>query len=495
MRVNLVTEGTYPHFHGGVSVWTDQLVRGLAEHEFEVTAFTGTGNESQSWAYPDNVSHRTTVPLWPPVREDARPSRAARRRFAAAWEVIVVSFLGGEVPAEERDEAWQELCHPAVGRFASGLVAGREAARSAVHQFHRARTHDQIPPSVPDPALIEILEALDHVSAAFRSLAVEPAQVDMSHAVSNGLAAIPCLINYWADGTPFVVSEHGVYLRERLLALRPGATSPASRVILQGLSREVSTLAYRHAALLAPGNRYNRRWEERLGCAPERIQTTYNGVDAREFDVVPEPVEPTLVFAGRIDPIKDVETLLRAFADVSSTLPHSRLRVFGPTPKGNEEYALRCRRLADELGIAGSVTFEGRVDRIGDAYDAAQVVVLPSISEGFPFTVIEAMCAGRPVVATDVGGTAEAVGSTGFVVPPRNPSAMAAACLELLCNDDLRGRLGRAARERVLANFTIDVAMETMRRVYERTSRADLAGTAALPAQVPSARVPVVSVA
>ena len=116
--------------------------------------------------------------------------------------------------------------------------------------------------------------------------------------------------------------------------------------------------------------------------------------------------------------------------------------------------------------MAEAVTFEGRVPEIRDAYAAGQVVVLCSITEGFPYTLIEAMTCGRPCVATDVGGVTEAVGDTGLVVPPRRPAELAKACLTLLRDADLRKRLGDAARLRALEYFTVDRAISAFDEIY-----------------------------
>jgi polysaccharide biosynthesis protein PelF len=205
----------------------------------------------------------------------------------------------------------------------------------------------------------------------------------------------------------------------------------------------------------------------RLGADPVRIETVYNGVDPADFPPAGrEPELPTITWAGRIDPIKDLETLLRAFALVRERLPAARLRVFGGTPAGNEAYRDRCLALAAELGVAGAVSFEGRVAQIRDAYAAGHVVVLSSISEGFPYTLIEAMTSGRATVSTDVGGVAEAVADVGLVVPPRDPDAMAEACLRLLRDDLLRHRMGAAARRRALELFTVDRAVDAFDAMY-----------------------------
>jgi len=92
--------------------------------------------------------------------------------------------------------------------------------------------------------------------------------------------------------------------------------------------------------------------------------------------------------------------------------------------------------------------------------------VLCSISEGFPYTVIEAMTCGRPCVATDVGGVNEAVADAGIIVPPRSPESLAQACLTLLQDAPQRRRLGAAARMRALEYFTVDRAISAFDEIY-----------------------------
>jgi glycosyltransferase involved in cell wall biosynthesis len=227
--------------------------------------------------------------------------------------------------------------------------------------------------------------------------------------------------------------------------------------------------AYRYADVIAPVCRYNRLWEVANGTPPSRIRPVHNGVDPKAFPVaVAEPELPTLVFVGRIDPLKDIETLLRSFAEVRDKLPHARLRMFGPVPEGGEEYFQRCVQLSTDLGLDdGGATFEGKISPPAEAYHAGHVVVLTSISEGLPYVVLEAMASGRPVVATDVGGVAEAVGDAGLLVPPKDPSAVAAACVQLLSDKRKREALGRAARSRVLEFFDVERCFGTYLGLYE----------------------------
>ncbi|MER7974228.1 glycosyltransferase, partial [Streptomyces sp. NPDC096080] len=127
---------------------------------------------------------------------------------------------------------------------------------------------------------------------------------------------------------------------------------------------------------------------------------------------------------------------------------------------------------------------------IKDAYAAGNVVMLSSISEGFPFTLIEAMSCGRATVSTDVGGVREAVGDTGLVVPPRDPDAMAAAALDLLADAARRRAMGEAARLRVIEQFTLRQTIDTFRAIYhELPHLTPERRTVPVPAPLPAATV------
>jgi glycosyltransferase involved in cell wall biosynthesis len=320
----------------------------------------------------------------------------------------------------------------------------------------------------PMPTVHDAVTAMQLVEHCLRPLSFElPGRADVSHVATNGLGVLPALMAKWQYETPMVVSEHGIYLREQYLR-GPDLPYPwAVKVLYLGFLRQVCALGYREAETIAPCNIYNRRWEERLGADPARIRTVYNGVDPANFPVADaEPEQPTISWAGRIDPIKDLPTLLSAFAIVHQEMPQARLRLFGSPPKGGEAYLEHCKELVSQFGIDDAVTFEGHIDKVREAYGAGSIVALSSVSEGFPYSLIEAMTCGRTCVATDVGGVTEAVSDTGLVVPPGSPGRFAEACLTLLSDDELRRKYAAAARARALEFFTIDGAITKFDEIY-----------------------------
>jgi glycosyltransferase involved in cell wall biosynthesis len=127
------------------------------------------------------------------------------------------------------------------------------------------------------------------------------------------------------------------------------------------------------------------------------------------------------------------------------------------------------------------VDFVGPVSSSREAYATGNIVALSSVSEGMPYTVIEAMMCGRATVSTDVGGVAETVGDAGLVVPPGDPAAFAAACVAILRDPARRAALAGAARQRALAHFTLDQMLAAYDHLYE-----DVRAPERLPEGVPA---------
>lgn len=472
MRIALLGEGTYPITTGGVSTWCDQLVRGLPEHSFDVVTLVGAERDI-SWHLPGSVSSITTIPMWDPVRAAGRIARHRGRAsvhaaLAQVWKAAFAAEGPGLPDPLVLAEARAGLRE--LSRTRGVGLAGLLAAEGSTEHILRAW------PTAPGghrTRRITLAEAAQAAYLSDRMLAVLDRpwpEADLVHATVNGPAALLALARHWHDGTPFILTEHGVYIRERYLALAALNLPWATRYAVMALVRLTCQLAYTDAAMLAPVSDFNARWAAYLGADPGRTRRIHNGVDHGQFPpLVDEPAAPTVSFVGRIDPLKDLHTLVSAFAAARSDVPTGRLRLFGPVPRGNEGYHASVRSHIDALGLDDSVTFEGAVPTSRMAAEAGHVVALSSVSEGLPFTVVEAMMCGRATVSTDVGGVGEVVGSDGSVgllVPAKDASAMGRALAALLGDDQSRRAMGGRARERALEMFTLDRCLDDFRLAY-----------------------------
>ena len=479
LRIALVGEGAYPFAPGGVSLWCHQQIEGMPEHDFTAVALTIDGTETSSWQPPPNLREVVNIPLWGrrPQRHGARrglrrgsPSEAFVAAHKAFLHVLLPPRDAAAAPHGQFEDSLRAMLENLPDGDFTGALTSNEALDRLIRAWRAAAGTSRARgvAGVRGPiSLHDAMVAAGRIEHMLRALSHPPVRADVCHLSMSGLSALVAMRSKWAYGTPVVLSEHGVYLRERYLGLAQEPASQPVKVVTINFHRALNEAAYRIADQLTPHSIFNRRWQLRGGADAVRVQTMYNGINPDEFPVVlDEPDRPTIVFVGRIDRLKDLHTLIRAFDLVHEAIPDAQLRIFGPVTPDNVDYHQSCLNLVAELGLQESAIFEGRIGSVVDAYRCGHLVALTSVSEGFPFTVVEAMAMGKPPVCTNVGGVAEAVGDTGFVVAPRDHVAIAAACVRLLLDEPLRRELGRKARSRVLNRFTRERWADAYRDIY-----------------------------
>ncbi|WP_405943899.1 glycosyltransferase [Streptomyces sp. NBC_00932] len=483
MRTGLLTDGGYPYATGESRLWCDRLVRGLEQHEFDVYALSRSAHQEAAGRVELPPQVRRVRTWTEPVT--GRPyGRRDRRRFAGHFGELAAAVCGGGPD------------------FAAGLYGLAELARErgGLHTALRSETALRtLESACRAPGANRTVQAAgvpDHlafaglVERALRPLSLDwytedgLGAVDLCHATAGGTAALPGLLAKRFFGVPLLVTEYGVQLRSHFLA--GGDRSAPVRALLASFHRALAAEVYGQAAVITPGNTHARRWQEKCGADPAKLRTVYPGMEAARFAAVGDGTDAgdpaTLVWVGRIEPAKDLISLLHAFAEVRREEPGAVLRIVGAPAEGPEgaAYLAHCRALAAQLfpdEAAGAhavgsnpVAFDEiggpETPELADAYAGGAVVVLSSVVEGFPVSLVEAMFCGRATVSTDVGAVVEVIGGTGLVVPPRNPRALADACLALLRDPARRERLGAAARARALELFTVEQNLAAFHGIY-----------------------------
>ncbi len=219
------------------------------------------------------------------------------------------------------------------------------------------------------------------------------------------------------------------------------------------------------------------------GYSAKNIVVIHNGIDTRTF----QPDKPSgmrmrkqwglveadkvIGIVGRIDPMKDHSTFLRAALLVARKIPNSRFVCVG---RGPQAYRDEMRAMAESLLERDSVLWidDCKDDEMPAAYNAFDLLVSSSYGEGLPVVLGEAMSSGVPCVVTDVGDSAFAVGDTGLAVPPQSPELLSdAICKILVMPEPDQLILGKKARQRVLDHFSIEKLVDGYQLVFETLSQ------------------------
>jgi glycosyltransferase involved in cell wall biosynthesis len=478
LSVLLTTEGTYPFHQGGVSNWCDILMKEMKDVDYILYSVMANPFITPKFTLPTNSKH-IKVPLWgteePCEHLDIPFSLVYMKKKRTTGKVIETYFLPlfkkliFEILAPEKNpQRFGEILFQLYKYFQE--YEYKESFKSEkIWQTYKeyildfSKNQDS---TIHQPDIYSLIQSLGWVYRFLNIVNTTIPKTDVTHSSASAFCGIPCVISKLENKTPFLLTEHGVYIREQYLSLSQRKLPLFLNTFLISFIQSITTLNYFFADQISPVCHYNTRWETRFGVEQQNIEVIYNGIDPtifREAGKV-ERDTPTVVSVARIDPIKDTLSLIRAAAIVRENIPNVKFIVYGSVSV--EAYYEECLALCRRLNLNNSFIFAGHTNDIVSAYGSGDVVALSSISEAFPYSVVEAMMTGKPVVSTDVGGVREAIGQTGYLVTPSAPDEMAAAITILLQDKNLRMTLGKEARERALSYFTLDKVINHHLQVY-----------------------------
>jgi glycosyltransferase involved in cell wall biosynthesis len=237
--------------------------------------------------------------------------------------------------------------------------------------------------SEPSPSIAELVEAWQLFYRLMLPLAVDTRRFDLTHSTAAAFCGLPCVVAKLRRGTPYLLTEHSVYLRNQYLNLADASGSLFVRWSLGRLTRTIVDVNYAFADQISPVCEDNARWERWRGVDSDRIRVIYNGADPRTFGPGPRERhdQPTVVSVGTISPHKGQLDLIEAAALVRRAVPGVRFRFHGAV--ADQAYYRRCQDLVHALGLGDMVTFED-TGNPAPALQQADVVALSSVSAAFP---------------------------------------------------------------------------------------------------------------
>lgn len=469
MKICLLAEGCYPYVAGGVSSWIQMLVTGMPEHEFEIFAIGAEEKQRGQYKYtlPGNITAVHEYFLDSFYEEGDRSGRveltpAARQAFIdllvgnpVAWDAIFDQF-GKDSPFRANDF----LCSPAFMEI--------------VMEVGNMPRYQHTP-------FIEVFWTIRSMLLPMLNLLrCDIPEADIYHSVSTGYAGLVASVFRYRTGKPFILTEHGIYSREREEEILKAAwVNTLFKQTWIDFFAAMCRGGYTHAdrvISLFHGARYT---QIQLGAPEEKCSVIPNGINMARFSVVPPiPEEPHPLAVGaiiRVVPIKDIKTMIQAFALLRLKRPDARLYIIGPTDE-SPEYYRECLDLVKNLECEG-IEFVGRVNVV-EWLPKIDIVILTSISEGQPFVLLEAMAARRPVLSTNVGSCREIIegyddpyGPAGVVVPVMNPPRIAEGILEV-CKDTATMRaFAENGYARVSALYQDQDFLDRYRTLYQDVRR------------------------
>lgn len=464
MKICLILEGSYPYVRGGVSSWVHSFIQHSPQHEFVLWTVGDLERRRGRYQFelPANVSavqeNFLDSATRSKIRLDANPrySRTEKEALAALmrcgdpdWSVLFNIF------------------HKRKGNPLEFFMS--EDFLEILKDFTREQ--------FPFTGFSDLFWTIRSMFMPLLYLIGQPIpEADLYHTVSTGYAGILGSFAQLSQNKPLVVTEHGIYTREREEEILRSDWVPSYyKELWISMFYMFSRFAYQRAQQVSSLFHRASLIQQELGCPPEKCAVVPNGVDYPAFAAIDQKVEDEWVDIGaivRIAPIKDIKTMIFSFARLKREVANARLHILGGID--DEDYYQECQELVRFLEVK-DVIFHGIVN-VREQLARMDFTILTSISEGQPFALIESMGARRPVVATNVGSCKELIegdegdtfGDAGFCVPPMHQEGLYQGMLRLARDVRLRRQMGINGQNRVRAYYNYNDMLQNYENLYQK---------------------------
>ncbi len=487
----LLLEGTFPYVSGGVSSWVNQIIRGFPEYTF-ACCFVGSRPEDygdMKYTLPDNVVHLEVHYLHDFQRgAEKKPKKGDPEAFERLRRLHELMRTGRH--SREREAL--------LGEALDGLGDGCCYSEDAF--LHSRASWDFISDAYRkysrDPSFVDYFWTVRIMHSplwVLNDIASNLIPARMYHTISTGYAGFLGAMLKRRTGKPLLLSEHGIYTKERKIDLFQSEWISDNRGLVEKNNAEMAYFREKWVNFFTELGRecyqssdrivalYERKRQRQVedGAPAERTLNIPNGIDLPRMEKVRaargEGIPHTACLIGRVVPIKDVKTFLRAMRTLVNEIPDAKGWIAGPEDE-DKDYAAECRALVSSLGLEKNVEFLG-FQKIDELLPKVGVIVLSSISEALPLVLLEGFAAGVPAVSTDVGSCRQliegldeedrAFGKAGSVVGIADPEALGKAVAHLLKNPDTWHQAQQAGIRRVENLYTQQQMFGSYRALYQ----------------------------
>ena len=468
MKICIISEGCYPYTVGGVSGWLHSMIQTFPKQEFVLLSIIANREQSGKFAYrlPENVTEVHEVYLedldWGSANKRHK-SRLNKREYHALrsllldqeveWSALFDYFRDNEVSINQ-------------------LLMGEDFYHAVVDCYNL---------QYPDIVFSDFLWTMRSMYLPlFLALSTEIPKADVYHAVSTGYAGIIGSMGKHFYKSQFILSEHGIYTREREEELiKADWVQRTYKNIWIRQFKKMSKVAYDTADVVTGLYEHACELQQELGCDKNKTIIPPNGIDYKKFENLPtvKPENRGFIHVGailRVAPIKDVKTMIQAFAYAKKRCPRLKLWIMGPYDE-EPEYAAECFKMAEQLELS-DIEFTGRIN-VTDYLGWMDMTILTSISEGQPLTILESFAAYVPVIATDVGncrgllyGEDDDFGKAGILTHIMNIEEIANAMVYMAENPEERRRMAKVGYQRLIRKYKIEDMKKNYEGIYRKAA-------------------------
>ena len=464
MKICFILEGCYPYVYGGVSTWVNQYILSKPECEFTLLTIGANKKDRHKFVYdiPQNVVEVQEIFL----DEESENHKGKVTKYITSDTFIAEIrklILGKKVDwknifEEVKNDNWN------VNRFFEGkqyLKIIKDLSKKEL------KTHGFIENFFGIKSMLKPLLEL---------LSIKIPDADIYHSASTGYAGILGALAQYKTGKPFIVTEHGIYPREREeeLLVCNWLDESMKKIWIQ-FFYNISSIAYKKATFVTSLFQAAKATQIALGCDKSKCFVIPNGIHYEQYEILPDKKENGLIDIGafiRFSRIKDVKTLLYSFYETHSQCPQTRLHIFGAT--NDKEYKKECLEIIKSLGMENYITIYGQIQSI-EYIPKMDFTILTSISEGQPLTILESFASKRPVVCTNVGcckelinGNHDGIGKAGICCTPMDIAGIAKGMIRLCEDSHLRKEYGKNGLERVKKEYTYEKMINQYFELYEK---------------------------
>lgn len=465
LKVCLVAEGCYPYVVGGVSSWIHSLIKSFPDTEFILLTIVANRSYRGKFVYelPENLTEVHELYLedddWFIGKKKHKKLKLEEKEYNALRSLVL-----------NQDIDWHTLFRFFRKKDLSlnDLLMGEDFFRIVSDSYNLQ--YSQV-------IFSDFLWTMRSIYLPlFHTLRMDVPKADLYHCVATGYAGVLGSMANDRHGSRLLISEHGIYTREREEELiKAKWVKGIYKNIWIEQFRKMSKLAYDKADLVTSLYEHARELQVELGCPADKTMVTPNGINVGRFDdLAPRTAEDenyiNLGAVLRVAPIKDVKTLIQAFGYAKAKQPRLKLWIMGPYDE-EKEYAEECFDLVETMQIK-DIVFTGRID-VKDYLGRMDMTILTSISEGQPLTILESYAAHKPVIATDVGncrgliyGEGDDFGEGGLLTHIMNIEEISQAILELANNPEKRIRMGENGYKRLMTKYRIEDMKKTYDKIY-----------------------------